>query len=221
MPVALLAGILTIAFATACSGETAGTQTTPSAAADSTDVASSPLATEPPSPTVAAPVTPRPTTNSASAEAPSPQTSAATDFEIKLFQGGDVLGADELRLSDVIGRPLVLNFWARLCGPCWSEMPDLQDFYEEHQGEVELLGVDLGQFTGLGLPKDASKLLDALGVTYPAGYTDDAHVVRGYGVRAMPTTVFISSDGNVFQTWTGAIERQQLEAIVAEMLEKD
>ena len=100
-------------------------------------------------------------------------------------------------------------------------MPDLQDFYEEHQAEVELLGVDLGQFTGLGLPKDASKLLDALGVTYPAGYTDDAHVVRDYGVRAMPTTVFISSDGNVFQTWTGAIERQQLEAIVAEMLEKD
>ena len=126
-----------------------------------------------------------------------------------------------MRLSDVIGRPLVLNFWARLCGPCWSEMPDLQDFYEEHQGEVELLGVDLGQFTGLGLPKDAGKLLDALGVTYPAGYTDDAHVVRDYGVRAMPTTVFISSDGNVFQTWTGAIERQQLEAIVAEMLEKD
>ena len=123
-----------------------------------------------------------------------------------------------MRLSDVFGRPLVLNFWARLCGPCWSEMPDLQDFYEEHKGEVGLLGVDVGQFTGLGQPKDASKLLDALGVTYPAGYTDDANVVRDYGVRAMPTTVFISSDGSIFQSWTGAIEREQLEAVVDRML---
>jgi hypothetical protein len=98
-------------------------------------------------------------------------------------------------------------------------MPELQDFYEEYADEVQLLGVDLGQFTGLGLPKDASKLLDALGITYPAGYTDDAQVVRDYRVRAMPTTIFITAEGEVFRSWTGSIEREQLETIIAEMLE--
>ncbi len=147
--------------------------------------------------------------------------SAAPDFEFKLFQGEDVLGASELRLSDLTGKPIVLNFWARFCGPCWSEMPELQDFYEEQEDRLQLLGIDVGQFTGLGSPKNAGKLLDSLGVTYPAGYTDDAQVVAKYRIRAMPTTVFIDSDGQVFQTWTGAINRQQLELIVADMLEQE
>ena len=130
-----------------------------------------------------------------------------------------------MNLSELRGKPLVLNFWARFCQPCWSEMPELQDFYEEYGEEhgeaVTLLGVDIGQFTGLGSPKDASRLLDALGITYPAGSTDDGSVVRKYGVRAMPTTVFITAEGRVFQAWTGSITREVVTAIVREMLEEE
>ena len=97
-------------------------------------------------------------------------------------------------------------------------MPELQDFFEERGDQLQLLGIDVGQFTGLGLPKDAGKLLDALGVTYPAGYTDDASVVSKYRIRAMPTTIFIDSDGVVYHSWTGAIDRRQLDAIVESML---
>ena len=60
-----------------------------------------------------------------------------------------------------------------------------------------------------------------MAVTYPAGYTDDAEVVSNYRIRAMPTTIFIDSKGVVFQTWTGAINRQQLEAIVDDMLAEE
>ncbi len=145
----------------------------------------------------------------------------APDFPLKLFQGQETLGDSELNLSDITGQPIVLNFWARLCGPCWKEMPELQDFYEERGDHLRLLGIDIGQFTGLGSPKDAGRLLDALGVTYPAGYTDDATITSKYRIRAMPTTIFIDSQGVVFQTWTGAIDRQQLERIVARMLEEE
>ncbi len=145
----------------------------------------------------------------------------APDFRFTLFQGEDVLGATSLDLSDLRGKPLVLNFWARFCPPCWSEMPELQKFYEERSDDVMLLGVDIGQFTGLGSPKDASKLLDALGVTYPAGSTDDGSVVRKFGVQGMPTTVFITSEGAVFRKWTGSIEREQVEAIVGAMFQED
>ena len=100
-------------------------------------------------------------------------------------------------------------------------MPELQKFYEERSDDVMLLGVDIGQFTGLGSPKDASKLLDALGVTYPAGSTDDGSVVRKFGGQGMPTTVFITSEGAVFRKWTGSIEREQVEAIVGAMFQED
>ncbi len=146
--------------------------------------------------------------------------SEAFDFRFTLFQGAEVLGASEMALSELEGRPVVLNFWARFCTPCWSEMPELQDFYEEYGGELHLLGIDVGQFTGLGSPKDAGKLLDAIGITYPAGFTDDEGVVPHYQIRAMPTTAFITAEGKVFRTWTGSINREQVTAIVREMLEE-
>ncbi len=155
--------------------------------------------------------------------------SEALDFAFELFQGAstgsvweqlalDGMGRQELRLDDLKGTPIVLNFWARFCTPCWTEMPELQDFYEEHGDEVVLLGIDLGQFTGLGSPKDASRLLGSLGVTYPAGYTDDGEVVKGYRVQAMPTTIFITAEGEIYRAWSGSIDRETVEAIVAGML---
>ena len=112
-------------------------------------------------PTTASTPAPPPTTAAASPPTPIPPLvgSAAPDFAFKLFQGEDQLRRQELRLSELDGRPIVLNFWARFCGPCWTEMPELQEFYEEYSGELILLGIDVGQFTGLGSPKDAGRLL--------------------------------------------------------------
>ena len=179
--------------------------------------------TSPPQPATppAQMATPVPAATLPSTEVPRLTGSPAPDFAFSLFQGKEELGGGVDRLAHLRGRPIVLNFWARFCGPCWTEMPELQHFYEAYGDRLQLLGIDLGQFTGLGSPKDAGKLLEALGITYPAGFTDDAHVVRSYQVAAMPTTVFIDSEGIVFQTWTGSINRGQLEAIVTSMLAQE
>ena len=97
-------------------------------------------------------------------------------------------------------------------------MPELQQFYEEFGARVHLVGVDIGQFTGLGSPKDVGSLLQALGITYPAGFTDDGTVVGDYGVWAMPTTVFINGDGRVFRIWTGALDLSQATRVTNAML---
>ena len=169
--------------------------------------------------------TPTPTSSSTATPFPTfelpDEENSAPDFRFMLFQGEDVLGASEMALSELEGRPLVLNFWARFCTPCWSEMPELQDFYEEYGDQVRLLGIDVGQFTGLGSHKDAGKLLDSLGITYPAGYTDDGRVVRDYQIRAMPTTAFITAEGEVFRLWTGSITREEVTTIVRMMLEEE
>ncbi len=143
----------------------------------------------------------------------------APDFTINLFQGQEAVGSDQVALSQLLGtQPIVLNFWAGLCPPCRAEMPDLQKFYEEFSDRVLLLGVDLGQFTGLGTQEDAQKLLQELGVTYPAGSTQDASVIPDYRVLGMPSTVFIDGNGEIFNNWTGALNEEVLREKTLEML---
>ena len=136
--------------------------------------------------------------------------SDAPDFRVSLYQGVGELGAREMDFSRLEGKPVVLNFWAGLCPPCRAEMPQFQLFYEEFQDQVTLLGVDLGPFTQLGSNRDAENLLRELGVTYPAGWTDDGSVVSKYGVSGMPTTVFIDSEGKIFDKRVGAVDRNFL-----------
>ncbi len=78
----------------------------------------------------------------------------------------------------------------------------------------------MGQFTGLGTRRDARNLLKELGITYPAGYTGDASVVRKYEVLGMPTTVFINADGTVFETWSGGLNLDILERLSSAMLKQ-
>jgi len=141
----------------------------------------------------------------------------APDFDFSLFQGESELGARHLNIHQLGGRPVVLNFWAGLCPPCRAEMPDLQAFHDDFKQDVILVGIDLGQFMGLGTKRDAEKLLDELNISYPAGFTDDRGVIRDYRVLSIPTTVFIRPDGTIFETWAGTLNESALVDNVREM----
>ena len=140
------------------------------------------------------------------------------DFTFTLYQGQDRLGAESLNFSDLQGKPVVLNFWAGLCPPCRAEMPEFQEFYDDHHDRVVLLGIDVGQFTSLGSRDDAQALLKELGVTYPAGFTEESAIMRNFKVLGMPTTVFVDSEGKIFRSWTGALNLKTLSGITDEML---
>lgn len=148
---------------------------------------------------------------------------AAPDFPVTVYQGEEILGGKEINFSELLARkrPVVLNFWAGLCPPCRAEMPDLQRFNDEFHDQVDLIGIDIGPFTGLGSRDDGRALLEELKITYPAGTTDDKGVVAKYGVLGMPTTVFIDSQGRVHEKWTGILDRDILVRITKEMLERD
>jgi len=142
------------------------------------------------------------------------------DFEIQVYQGEAVLGGTDILFSSLFGdnKPVVLNFWAGLCPPCRAEIPDLQEFNAEHQDTVTLFGLDIGPFVGLGSREEGQELLQELGVTYPAGTTFDATVIQAYQVFGMPTTVLLTSDGEVFRKWTGIITRDKLAELVDELV---
>ncbi len=129
----------------------------------------------------------------------------APNFDFTLFQGEAKLGGTDLSVRQFQGEPLIINFWAGLCPPCRAELPDLQEFYDEFSDRVTLVGIDLGQFTGLGSLQDAKDLLEELQITYPAGLTNDSSVIRKYKVFGMPTTIFIDANGEVFKNWGGAL----------------
>lgn len=142
------------------------------------------------------------------------------DFEITLYQSAAHQEGEQVMFSDLVaqGQPVVLNFWAGLCPPCRLEMPDLQAVSDSYEGRILLFGLDVGPFTGLGSHEDGRSLLNTLQITYPAGSTADASVVRQYELRGMPTTYFILPDGSVFEVWTGLLTEQRLTEIVEAML---
>ena len=144
----------------------------------------------------------------------------APNFDFTLFQGEAKLGGTDLDLRQLQGKPVILNFWAGLCPPCRAELPDLQEFYNEFGDRVALVGIDIGQFTGLGSLQDAKDLLEELDISYPAGFTDDRSVISKYKVFGMPTTIFIDADGEIFKKWGGALNagvlRKQTNAMLGQ-----
>ena len=141
----------------------------------------------------------------------------APDFQITLYGGQDAIGGDVFRLSDFRGRPVLVNFWGALCPPCRAEMPSLQRLFEEHRDEgFIIVGVDVGEVTGLGSQEEGREFLKEIGVTYPTG-PGSAQVFRDYEVLGMPTSVFIKPDGTVHREWTGFIPEKSLVALVEEI----
>lgn len=110
----------------------------------------------------------------------------APDFTLKSRSGENV------RLEDMRGQVVMLNFWASWCGPCRQEMPLMDDLYEQYK--------DLG-FTILAVNVDenreeALRFLDKVPVSYPILYDPESRVSELYEVQAMPTTVMIDRSGN-------------------------
>ncbi len=146
----------------------------------------------------------------------------AADFTMPLYSGAEHFGgATEVSLSDLEGRPVIINFWAPLCPPCRAEMPHFQEVWDDLQAEgsdAMVLGVDVGAFTLLGERPESLEFLETIELTYPVGEAQDRSIIMDYSVRGMPTTVFIDAAGAVHRTWGGAITKEQLEEVVDDLL---
>jgi thiol-disulfide isomerase/thioredoxin len=112
----------------------------------------------------------------------------------KLYDGGNV------RLSEISGRPTVINAWATWCAPCRRELPLLGRAAREYQGRVDFLGVDVAD------DKDAAlAMVKSTGATFPhvVDLESKTRVSLAY-TGGLPTTVFVDAQGRIVgeeRTW--------------------
>ena len=140
------------------------------------------------------------------------------NYSISLYNNNRRFDTDSLEISSLKGGPIILNFWAAMCPPCRAEMPELQSFYDLHKGKVTIIGIDIGEQTGLGTTEEAIQLMETLNIEYPNGSFNDSEALKSFNVLTMPTTIFMDSDGAIFRRWAGAINYETLSVITNLML---
>ncbi|MDR1321951.1 MAG: redoxin domain-containing protein [Gracilibacteraceae bacterium] len=116
---------------------------------------------------------------------------------------------NEVKLSDLFGKPIVLNFWASWCPPCKTEMPEFDKVYKESGGDVRFMMVDLAD----GWQETTEKGLqyaEDQGFSFPVYFDTRQEGAYIYGIQAIPTTIFIDGDGYIVTAAQGAIDEKTL-----------
>lgn len=140
---------------------------------------------------------------------------AAPDFILERPQGGT------LRLSDLQGRPVLLNFWAGWCAPCRQEMPELVAAYERYSASgLEIVGVNLQEGD-----QQILDFADDFGVTFPIVVDVDGEMSGvwrlGGPIEGIPTSYFIDASGVIQALRYGPLTAEQLDERVALILPEE
>jgi cytochrome c biogenesis protein CcmG/thiol:disulfide interchange protein DsbE len=116
-------------------------------------------------------------------------------------------GGDPVSLSDLSGQPVVLNFWATWCVPCYQEHPVLVAAARSLGREVHFLGVVYQDEES-----NVREWLRRQGSAYPTLMDPDSRTAIAYGIFGVPETYFISSGGRIVAKHMGPLDGETLMA---------
>ena len=134
----------------------------------------------------------------------------APPFEVVTLEG------DTLRLSELEGRVVLVNFWATWCAPCRLEMPGFQRVWEDYGDDgVVLLGLSTDR-----VPRaEVERWVRQRSITYPVALAPGA-VLRAYGgAQVLPTSILIDPEGRIAHRIEGFYAEPALRAAIRRLLD--
>lgn len=136
------------------------------------------------------------------------------DFSLPSYDG------EEISLSELKGRPVVMNFWATWCPPCRAEMPAMQRVFRDYEDRgLIVLAVNSINQDSLNA---VGEFIEQYGLTFPILLDDQGVVANEYQIRSLPTTFFIDSKGVIREIVIGgpmseALLRSRIENMLGEL----
>jgi thiol-disulfide isomerase/thioredoxin len=121
----------------------------------------------------------------------------AHNFRLETPEGETIV------LSDLRGKPVLLNFWATWCGPCRFEMPELQELHERIGDQVQVIAVDLDESAD-----DVTEYFEDLGLTFPSVIDEGQDVANKYALFGLPSTFILDENGVVAVIKVGPFANQ-------------
>ena len=117
----------------------------------------------------------------------------APDFTFKTLDG------QEITLSKLKGKAVLLDFWATWCGPCRESIPHLIQIYKMNQSNgLEVIGMSMDK----GEDDTVRNFVKSMEIPYPIAITSE-EVARSYGVTSLPTAIFVDKEGKIREKFVG------------------
>lgn len=171
----------------------------------------------PATPTGAVLVIPTPTVPApeATPTLPRPPERAAVGYAAPNFSATRLSDGTHVRLSELRGKAVWINFWATTCEPCRVEMPVMQKLYDKHKDQLEIIGVSVAEG-----PTTATRYIKEYGYTWTFIMDAGVRINSRYHAAGLPTHVFINREGLITKLAYGALGVAQMNGYLAEILDQ-